>query len=219
MRCDSMKRNDIANLNDPQLVEYFRDAALRRAKCGFNVTWANKIFDHEMVPAYEALAARGPVVTAGAAGADHDSSLNVREDAAIFAYDLDPSLCRSVLKQLMDEPGWVGIAALAGLCTRIPNSRRNSSATQISIMISINKSKRVAFQEIRQKIEPARPSWKGTYPRPGKSEPADFLLKQAAWRAGLPSRRRFRVRRRARWRRLALCGRTKFRFLNSSVLW
>jgi hypothetical protein len=68
MRSDPTKRNDIANLSDPQIVEYFRDAALRRAKCGFNVTQANKIFDHEMVPAYEARAARGPV-TGGVAGA------------------------------------------------------------------------------------------------------------------------------------------------------
>ena len=115
-----MKKEDFANLSDWQIVEYFRDAAIRRAQCGFNVIKANKIFDLEMTPAYEALAARGSASLRKLLSLTDDPSPNVREDAALFAFDADPSLCREVLRQLIGEPGWVGIAAVAGLAHKDP---------------------------------------------------------------------------------------------------
>jgi hypothetical protein len=54
------EKEDFFHFTDTEIVEYFRDASVRRAQCGFNVTPANRIIDHEMGPAYEALAARGP---------------------------------------------------------------------------------------------------------------------------------------------------------------
>jgi hypothetical protein len=115
-----MKKEDFDNFSDLQIVEYFRNAVIRRAQCGFNVNKANKIFDLELSPAYEALAARGSTSLQTLLSLTDDPNPNVRENAAMFAFDSDPSLCREVLKRLIGEPGWVGTAAVAGLAHKDP---------------------------------------------------------------------------------------------------
>jgi hypothetical protein len=82
-----------------------------------------------------------------------------------------------MLKQLMDEPGWVGIAALAGLLHMDREFAAEFEGNAKSIMININKNKCVAFQGIRQKIDPAAPSRKGTYSHLGKSNACRFPAK------------------------------------------
>jgi hypothetical protein len=115
-----MKKEDFFHFTDAEIIEYFRDASIRRAQCGFNVTPANRIIDHEMGPAYEALAARGQAALREFLSLTADPIPKVREDAAIFAFDVDPGRCRRVLEELIGEPGWVGAAALGGLLHRSP---------------------------------------------------------------------------------------------------
>jgi hypothetical protein len=94
-----MKKEDFRHYTDSEIVEYFRDASIRRAQCGFNVTPAHRICEREWA-AYQALAARGEASLREFLSLTDDPNPNMREDAAIFAFDVDPIT------------GWVGAAAL-----------------------------------------------------------------------------------------------------------
>jgi hypothetical protein len=115
-----MTKEDFSDWTDAQVVQYFRDAALKRAKCGFIFARGNRIFDNKLVPAYEALATRGEASLRELLSLTDDPSPDVREDAAIFAFDLDPSHCREVLEKLIGEQGRVGIAAVVVLLDKSP---------------------------------------------------------------------------------------------------
>jgi hypothetical protein len=115
-----MKKENFRNYTDLQIIEYFHDASIRRAQCGFNVTPANRICEREMGPAYGALAARGEASLREFLSLTDDPNPNVRKDAAIFAFDVDPDRCRRVLEKLIGEPGWVGAAAMLWLLHKSP---------------------------------------------------------------------------------------------------
>lgn len=110
-----VKTEGFSCFSDSEIVKFFRDAALERANCGFDSETGNRIFDQNMVPAYQALVSRGPESLRELLVLIDDPSLNVRTDAAIFAYNSDPERCREALKQVLKEPGWTRILAIAGL--------------------------------------------------------------------------------------------------------
>ena len=104
-----------ANLNDysdAQLIQYFRNAALERARTGFNAEKGNQIADEKLTPAYEALAARGKEAVQKLLQLTDDENMRVRLEAAAYAYDTDPAACRSTLQQLVRKLRPVGIPAL-----------------------------------------------------------------------------------------------------------
>ena len=110
-----MRRENFAAWTDSEIVQFFRDASIARAKCGFDATAANPIYDSKIIPAYQALAARGPGAMQLLLALTDDPNPNVRMDAATLGYDADPKCCRKTLLQVKDEPGIVAALALVGL--------------------------------------------------------------------------------------------------------
>ena len=110
-----MKVEDFTDLTDAKIVERIRSAAIERGRTGFNWRVANRILEESILPAYKILAARGQNSLKALLPLVDDSNAYVRLDAAVLAYDLNPSQCRAALESLIDQPGWVGMMALIGL--------------------------------------------------------------------------------------------------------
>jgi hypothetical protein len=110
-----MTTEELNSLTDAQLAQYFRDASLERAKCGFNWVSGNRIVDSRMTPAHKVLKSRGRKAMQGLLQLTDDPSPSVRADAAVYAYDVDPIRCRDVLKELVGEPGLPGAIAVVWL--------------------------------------------------------------------------------------------------------
>jgi len=102
-----MKNDVFSDLSDSEIVQYFRDAALERAKCGFNWRAGNRVLENKLAPAYEALAARGPAPVHKLLQLTKDENARVRLEAAVFAYDIASAVSRTTLQE---RP--VGIQAL-----------------------------------------------------------------------------------------------------------
>ena len=110
-----MTQRDLRDTSDPEIIEQFRQAAIERGNTGFNWRLGNRILEQKMLPAYHELVVRGADALNGLLTLTADSNPYVRKSAALFGYNLDPSLCTAVLKKLFDEPGWVTVMALVGL--------------------------------------------------------------------------------------------------------
>lgn len=118
----------LERFSDAQLVERFREASLERARCGFNAVKGNRIVDLKMTPALNALKARGPHALQKLLALTEDSDPNVRADAAIYGYDVDPTRCQEVLRALIGEQGLPGIAAVVWLIDKDPDFRAEFGA-------------------------------------------------------------------------------------------
>ena len=108
----------LAGWTDEALVEYFRKWAIRQSQCGFNAIAHNRIDQERLVPSCNVLAARGKESLSKLLRLTEDGNAHVQLTAAIFAFEADPNQCRKVLKSLLPQPGWVGIAALVWLADK-----------------------------------------------------------------------------------------------------
>ncbi len=115
-----MTSTDLAALNDDALLEYFRKAAIEKETLLYNTRENNRIDSEELVPCWNELAARGPESASKILRLTRDKSPEVRLNAAIFGFDLDPSLCRSVLIQLLRTPDFLAATALIMLLHKDP---------------------------------------------------------------------------------------------------
>jgi hypothetical protein len=115
-----MSIETFAGWTDEALIEYFRDWAIKQSQCGFNAAKHNRIDQENLVPSCNVLASRGTPSLRKLLELTADSNAHVRLVAAIFGFEADPDQCSKVLKSLLGEPGWVGIAALAWLVDKDP---------------------------------------------------------------------------------------------------
>ncbi|MGC2415825.1 MAG: hypothetical protein WA459_24400 [Stellaceae bacterium] len=116
-----MKKDLFTGFTDSEIVQYFRDSALERAKCGFNWRAGNRILDNKLAPAYQELAARGPGSARKLLQLTTDKDPHVRLEASVLAYEIDPVLCRSTLQELMRKLHPVGVQALIMLLHHDPD--------------------------------------------------------------------------------------------------
>ncbi len=115
-----MTNDPFTGFSDLELVRYFREAAVERAKYGFNWRAGNRILDNKLTPAYRALAARGPASARQLLQLTKDEDPQVRLEAAVFAYEIDATLCRATLQQLLRKLRPVGVQALIMLLHKDP---------------------------------------------------------------------------------------------------
>ena len=115
-----MRRGDFGQYSDAELIKYFRNAALERAKTGFNARKGNRIADEKLTPAYEALASRGKEAVGKLLQLTTDENTRVRLEAAVYAYDTDPAACRAALQGLIRNLRPVGVQALLMLLHKDP---------------------------------------------------------------------------------------------------
>jgi len=97
-----MTTRAVSELSDSELVAQFRNSAIERSKFR-GLAKDNRIYEGEMAPAYEALAARGSNSLRTLLALVDDPNLDVRLDAAILVYDLDPQRCRGALRAVLKE--------------------------------------------------------------------------------------------------------------------
>jgi hypothetical protein len=110
-----VKREISSNWTDEELVEYFRESAIDRSRCGFNAVAGNRVLDQQLVPCYQTLAERGALALRKLLMLTKDDDANVRLEAATFAYDTDPATCRRTLEELMRKLRPVGLRAVVTL--------------------------------------------------------------------------------------------------------
>jgi hypothetical protein len=115
---DSMTQSAVAASTDTELVSRFREKTIERAKSRF-LPAGNRIYDREMTPIYNALAARGTQSLRSLLSLLGDASPDVRLDAAALVYHLGPERCREVLRGLLKEK-WLRPIALLLLCEKEP---------------------------------------------------------------------------------------------------
>ncbi|HKS88739.1 MAG TPA: hypothetical protein VJR70_04805 [Stellaceae bacterium] len=72
-----------------------------------------------MVPAYQALSARGNAALRSFLALVNDPNLDVRLDAAILVYDVDPQRCRNALHDVLKTP-WLRPLATVLLLQKDP---------------------------------------------------------------------------------------------------
>jgi hypothetical protein len=115
-----MTTGPLPGWSDDALVEYFRKWAVKQSRCGFNVDEHNRIDQEKLVPSRDMLAARGEVALSKLLRLTADDNAHVRLEAAIFAFEADPRLCRKVLTSLLSQSGPVRLTALVWLIHRDP---------------------------------------------------------------------------------------------------
>jgi hypothetical protein len=115
MRSNTVKREISNDWTDEELIEYFRESAIDRSRCGFNAVVGNRILDQQLVPCYQVLAERGAPALRKLLTLMSDDNANVRLEAATFAYDTDPITCRRTLQELIRKLRPVGLQAVIAL--------------------------------------------------------------------------------------------------------
>ena len=113
-----MKREISSEWTDKELVDYFKESAIDRSRCGFNAAAGNRILDQQLVPCYKALVGRGAPALSKLLALTKDNDPNVRLEAATFAYDTDPDTCRRTLEELIRKLRPVGLRAVIALLHR-----------------------------------------------------------------------------------------------------
>ena len=120
MRGDPVKREISSDWTEEELVDYFKESAIDRSKCGFNAAAGNRILDQQLVPCYQALAVRGAPAMRKLLALTNDNNAHVRLEAAVFSYDSDPAICRRTLQELMRRLRPVGLRAVIALLQKDP---------------------------------------------------------------------------------------------------
>jgi hypothetical protein len=110
--------NSIGDWSDDQIVQHMRKWAMKYSNCGFNTIRANGIMDRELRPSYEALKSRGNLALRKLLPLLEDENSTVRWVAAGFAYDVEPTTCRRVLEQVMQDGGIAALMAWTTLAER-----------------------------------------------------------------------------------------------------
>lgn len=104
--------------SDDELVDYIRQWAIERSKCGRDSYAAKRIDERHVFPAGNILTDRGPEAVFKLLPLLHDDNREVRLAAASIAYEVDKQKCRKVLEELVKTPDMAGIMALMTLSVK-----------------------------------------------------------------------------------------------------